>query len=35
MSPVLVKDNIGKEKNNEAGPCGIPYGFVYFGIHRN
>lgn len=35
MCPLLVKENISEEKDNETGPCGITYGFIYFGIHRS
>ena len=35
MCPLLAKDNIGKEKDNETCPCGITDGFIYLGIHRS
>ena len=35
MCPLLVKEKISEEKDNETCPCGISYDFIYFGIHRS
>ncbi|MBO7552317.1 MAG: hypothetical protein J6T62_12500 [Fibrobacter sp.] len=35
MRPLLAKENISEEKDNETCPYGITNGFIYFGIHSD
>jgi hypothetical protein len=35
MCPLLVKEKISEEKDNETCPCRITYGFIDLGIHRS
>ena len=35
MCPLLVKEKISEEKDNETGTCRITYGFINLGIHRS
>ena len=35
MCPLLVKEKISEEKDNETGTCRITYGFIDLGIHSS